>query len=68
MIIKALLKQFRDRYGIKPPLEVFISKVYKSGREEVLTEAIAIFDKYKNEPMTGNVVNLELKGLRRDYK
>ncbi len=40
---------------------------YQKGFKDALTRAIDIFEKYKEEPMTGNVVLLELKGLRGDY-
>lgn len=46
----------------------FVYKQYKLGREDALTEAIEFFNKYKDEPMTGNVVNLELKAMRGDFK
>ena len=35
--------------------------------KKALNEAIELFDKYKNEIMTGKVVNLELKAMRGDY-
>ena len=39
-------------------------KMYEnSAKIEILMEAIEIFKKVKNEPMTGNVVILELRGL-----
>jgi hypothetical protein len=41
----------------------FISSELERTRRETVTEAIRIFDKFRNEPMTGNVVILELKGL-----
>jgi hypothetical protein len=42
-------------------------KAVKEAKKEILTKAIAIFDKQKDDVMTGNVVNLELKNLRGDY-
>ena len=39
---------------------------FKQGKESALDEAIAIFKKFKNEPMTGNVVILELEGLKNE--
>lgn len=52
---------------IKAFLVKELSVAARKARKQALTEAIAIFDKYKDEPMTGNVVNLELKNLRGDY-
>ena len=46
----------------------FVRNIYRQGRKDALTDAIDFFGKHKDEPMTGNVVNLELKALRGDYK
>ncbi len=43
----------------------FFSHAHNEGRKEALEEAKAIFQKYKETPMTGNVVLLELEGLGR---
>ena len=45
----------------------FISFQLQMVRKEALTEAINIFERHKDEPMTGNVVILELANLRGDY-
>ena len=43
-------------------------KIRDKAYKQALTDAIKIFSKYKNEPMTGNVVLLEQKVLRGDYE
>ena len=46
---------------IKSFIRSLLHQSYEQWKREVLKEAIAFFDKHKDEPMTGNVVNLELK-------
>ncbi len=45
----------------KPAVKAFICPLLKAQRAEVFEELIELFLKYKNEPMTGNVVILELR-------
>ncbi len=40
-----------------------LKKMYKEGRREAIEEVKAVFAKHKEEPMTGNVVLLELDVL-----
>jgi len=45
-------------------VEKFISSTLAEAQKETIQEAIDLFKKYKDEPMTGNVVILELKVLK----
>lgn len=73
---KKLQKDVSDFYKRYSPINSFsettllqfILKEVKIGQKEILTEAIELFSPHKEQPMTGNVVNLELKGLRGDYE
>ena len=55
--LEKLFESDWDKPEIKEPLDWL-------KRNEVLDEAIATFKEYRNEPMTGNVVILELKALK----
>lgn len=46
----------------------FVIRQVKKGQVEILNEAVQRFEKHANKPMTGNVVNLELKQIRGDYE
>ena len=48
-------------------LRSYLLQSYEQGKKDALTKAIELFDKYKDEPMTGKVVILELKAMRGDY-
>lgn len=48
--------------------EVLAEKIAKKVKNIGLSEAIELFKKYRKEPMTGNVVIHELRGLRGDFK
>lgn len=56
-VLERLIESDWDKPEIKEPLDWL-------KRNEVLDEAIATFKEYRNEPMTGNVVILELKALK----
>src|SRR3990167_2086055 len=45
-------------------IETAIQKLLATQREEVLSEAIKIFEPFRNVPMTGNVVILELQVMK----
>ena len=48
-------------------LSQLLLQSYEQGKKDALTKAIELFDKYKDEPMVGRVVILELKAMRGDY-
>ena len=54
-----------DNYG---DVATFIETLLQRKERETISKAIEFFSKHKNEPMTGNVVNLELMRMRGDYK
>ena len=50
-----------DPDNVKSFIRSLLHQSYEQGERDVLKEVIKLFDKHKDEPMTGNVVNLELK-------
>ena len=52
---------FEKRLPIKDFIRSLLHQSYEQGKRDALKEAIALFDKHKEDVMTGNVVNLELK-------
>ncbi len=69
----SFLVEAKDKRGTERSLErlnkdrhLFVKRMealFREERKKVYQEAIKLFKKFKNEPMTGNVVILELRGL-----
>jgi hypothetical protein len=60
---KGTLKYEKSQF-IKCFIQSLLDSQRKQVKEEVCNDLIQTFSKYKNEPMTGNVVILEIKALR----
>ena len=50
-----------DLKKIESLITFFLLQSYEQGERDALKEAITLLDKYQGEPMTGNVVLLELE-------
>ena len=46
------------------PIAKALEREHNQTKQELLSEAIKIFEPYRNEPMTGNVVILELQVMK----
>jgi len=58
----------KDELEMKDFIHSLLLQQKKQTIKEAYTKAIDLFSAYKNEPMTGNVVILEIKGLRGDFE